>query len=136
MNSLAQTIKKCQPTAIISLSPNPYTFSLESYLLDWQKWQQKNLIDELIIQVYRTDMNAFDWDQSKRYSNIEKHGIDFAAVPPIFDDPEVADRFEDDFDDDFDYNHIINADLNHSVFTTPSGILIISLILLGAGSHE
>jgi uncharacterized DUF497 family protein len=27
----------------------------------------------------------FDWDQSKRYSNIEKHGIDFAAVPPIFD---------------------------------------------------
>jgi len=24
----------------------------------------------------------FDWDQSKRYSNIEKHGIDFAAVPP------------------------------------------------------
>ena len=28
----------------------------------------------------------FDWDQSKRYSNIEKHGIDFAAVPPIFDD--------------------------------------------------
>jgi|688.fasta_scaffold1036533_1 hypothetical protein len=32
----------------------------------------------------------------------------------FFDDPEVADRFEDDFDDDFDYNHIINADLNHS----------------------
>jgi uncharacterized lipoprotein YddW (UPF0748 family) len=65
MNTLAQTIKKHQPTAIISLSPNPYTFSLESYLLDWQKWQQKNLIDELIIQVYRTDMNAFDWELSQ-----------------------------------------------------------------------
>lgn len=65
MNSLAQTIKKQQPKAIISLSPNPYTFSLESYLLDWQKWQQKNLIDELIIQVYRTDMNAFDWELSQ-----------------------------------------------------------------------
>lgn len=65
MNSLAQTIKKRQPRAIISLSPNPYTFSLESYLLDWQKWQEKNLIDELIIQVYRTDMNAFDWELSQ-----------------------------------------------------------------------
>jgi uncharacterized lipoprotein YddW (UPF0748 family) len=65
MNSLAQTIKKLQPRAIISLSPNPYTFSLESYLLDWQKWQQKNLIDELIVQVYRTDMNAFDLELSQ-----------------------------------------------------------------------
>jgi uncharacterized lipoprotein YddW (UPF0748 family) len=65
MNSLAQTIKKQQPKAIISLSPNPYTFSLESYLLDWQKWQQKNLIDELIVQVYRTNMNAFDWELSQ-----------------------------------------------------------------------
>jgi len=65
MNSLAQTIKKQQPRAIISLSPNPYTFSLQSYLLDWQKWQEKNLIDELIIQVYRTDMNAFDWELSQ-----------------------------------------------------------------------
>jgi uncharacterized lipoprotein YddW (UPF0748 family) len=60
MTELAQTIKKQQPKAVISLSPNPYTFSLESYLLDWQKWQQKNLLDELIVQVYRTNMDAFD----------------------------------------------------------------------------
>jgi uncharacterized protein len=27
----------------------------------------------------------FTWDEVKRRSNIEKHGIDFADVPPMFD---------------------------------------------------
>jgi len=27
----------------------------------------------------------FTWDETKRLSNIEKHGIDFADVPPMFD---------------------------------------------------
>jgi len=27
----------------------------------------------------------FTWDEDKRLSNIEKHGIDFADVPPMFD---------------------------------------------------
>lgn len=27
----------------------------------------------------------FTWDEAKRLANIEKHGIDFADVPPMFD---------------------------------------------------
>ncbi len=27
----------------------------------------------------------FAWDEAKRESNIEKHGLDFADVPPMFD---------------------------------------------------
>jgi len=27
----------------------------------------------------------FEWDEAKRLSNIEKHGIDFADVPAMFD---------------------------------------------------
>jgi len=27
----------------------------------------------------------FTWDEAKRQSNIKKHGIDFADVPPMFD---------------------------------------------------
>jgi uncharacterized DUF497 family protein len=27
----------------------------------------------------------FTWDEAKRPSNIKKHGIDFADVPPMFD---------------------------------------------------
>ncbi len=27
----------------------------------------------------------FEWDESKRISNIRKHGIDFLDVPKVFD---------------------------------------------------
>ena len=27
----------------------------------------------------------YKWDEAKRLANIEKHGIDFADVPPMFD---------------------------------------------------
>jgi len=27
----------------------------------------------------------YTWDEAKRQANIEKHGIDFADVPPMFD---------------------------------------------------
>jgi uncharacterized DUF497 family protein len=30
---------------------------------------------------------SFEWDETKRASNMRKHGIDFADVTPIFDDP-------------------------------------------------
>lgn len=39
-----------------------------------------------------------DWDENKNRSNIAKHGIDFAAVVPVFDDPislTVPDRIVD-----------------------------------------
>jgi uncharacterized lipoprotein YddW (UPF0748 family) len=66
MLALAKTIKQKNPSAIVSLSPNPQTFSLESYLLDWHQLRQKGAIDELVVQVYRTDMDAFDWELSQR----------------------------------------------------------------------
>lgn len=31
--------------------------------------------------------SAFEWDDNKRHSNIEKHGIDFADATEVFDDP-------------------------------------------------
>lgn len=39
----------------------------------------------------------FEWDEAKRLANLEKHGIDFADVPPMFDGLVVTildDRFE------------------------------------------
>ena len=27
----------------------------------------------------------FEWDESKRISNLRKHGIDFSDIPPVFD---------------------------------------------------
>jgi uncharacterized lipoprotein YddW (UPF0748 family) len=40
MKSLFFAIKAAKNNAIVSLSPNPQEFSLESYLLDWQTWRE------------------------------------------------------------------------------------------------
>lgn len=35
-------------------------------------------------------MARFEWDETKRETNIRKHGIDFADVPPAFDGPNAV----------------------------------------------
>ncbi len=56
---LFQAIKQANPQAIISLSPNPQGFSLKSFLLDWQTWERRGLIEELVMQIYRDNNNSF-----------------------------------------------------------------------------
>jgi len=38
------------------------------------------------------DVVSFEWDERKRRSNIERHGIDFRDVAPFFDGPILAER--------------------------------------------
>jgi uncharacterized lipoprotein YddW (UPF0748 family) len=59
MKQLFAAIKAAKQEVIVSLSPNPQEFSLDSYLLDWQTWERLGLIEELIVQVYRDDLNRF-----------------------------------------------------------------------------
>ena len=65
VEQLFYAIKEANPYAIISLSPNPYNFSLKHFLLDWQKWQQKGLVEELIVQVYRHQQASFIGELNK-----------------------------------------------------------------------
>ncbi|MGK7875914.1 MAG: glycoside hydrolase family 10 protein [Xenococcaceae cyanobacterium] len=59
MKQLFRTIKDSNPKALLSLSPNPQEFSLESYLLDWHRWERMGLVEELVLQVYRTQFSDF-----------------------------------------------------------------------------
>lgn len=59
MENLFKAIKAANVDAIVSVSPNPQTFSLNSFLLDWQTWERKGLIEELIVQIYRSNQNSF-----------------------------------------------------------------------------
>ena len=59
MEKLFHAIKRANPQAIVSLSPNPQNFSLNSFLLDWQTWERKGLIEELVLQVYRSSHSSF-----------------------------------------------------------------------------
>ncbi|WP_330202740.1 glycoside hydrolase family 10 protein [Cyanobacterium sp. Dongsha4] len=62
---LNQTIKAQNPNKILSISPNPYHTAYNSFLQDWLDWVRKNLIDELIIQVYRSDFAVFQKEISR-----------------------------------------------------------------------
>ncbi|MGK7942586.1 MAG: glycoside hydrolase family 10 protein [Crocosphaera sp.] len=59
MSDLVKTIKTVNPNIIISLSPNSHPFSYQNYLQDWKTWVKRGLIDELVLQVYRNDVNSF-----------------------------------------------------------------------------
>lgn len=59
MMRLSTAIKTRKPDCLISLSPNPRDFAYQKYLQDWYTWQRMNFIDELIVQVYRTERQSF-----------------------------------------------------------------------------
>lgn len=65
VKDLFKAIKKRNPQVIVSLSPNPQTFSLNCYLLDWEKWERMGLVEELIVQVYRNNTNDFTRELSQ-----------------------------------------------------------------------
>ena len=56
---LNQAVKARKPNAIFSVSPNYYDFAYRFHLQDWLSWVRQNLVDELIVQVYRPDLQSF-----------------------------------------------------------------------------
>lgn len=59
MVRISTAVKTRKPECLISLSPNPRDFAYQKYLQDWYSWQRLNVIDELIVQVYRTERSYF-----------------------------------------------------------------------------
>ncbi len=60
MGRIHQRIKARRPNAIVALSPNSYKFAYENSLQDWDTWRQRGYVEELMLQVYRTDLQAFE----------------------------------------------------------------------------
>lgn len=60
MGRIHQRVKARRPNAIVALSPNSYKFAYENSLQDWDAWRQRGYVEELILQVYRTDLQSFD----------------------------------------------------------------------------
>jgi uncharacterized lipoprotein YddW (UPF0748 family) len=59
MLQLNQAVKTRKPNAIFSVSPNYYNFAYKFQLQDWLNWVRLNIVDELVMQVYRDDLNSF-----------------------------------------------------------------------------
>jgi uncharacterized lipoprotein YddW (UPF0748 family) len=59
VTQLNQAVKQRKPNAIFSVSPNPYVTAYNTYLQDWLTWVRQGIVDELIVQVYRPDLQSF-----------------------------------------------------------------------------
>jgi uncharacterized lipoprotein YddW (UPF0748 family) len=59
MAQLNQAVKARKPNVRISISPNYYDFAYKLHLQDWLAWVRQNIVDELIVQVYRPDLQSF-----------------------------------------------------------------------------
>lgn len=59
MTRLHDAVKARKPNIIFSVSPNPYDTAYNSFLQDWLTWVRQGIVDELLVQIYRQDINVF-----------------------------------------------------------------------------
>jgi uncharacterized lipoprotein YddW (UPF0748 family) len=59
MMQLHQSVKAARPNLIFSVAPAPYDAAYKLHLQDWLDWVRLNIVDELIVQVYRPDVPSF-----------------------------------------------------------------------------
>jgi uncharacterized lipoprotein YddW (UPF0748 family) len=59
MVRLNKAVKQRKPRAIFSISPNYQDFAYKEQLQDWSAWIRQGIVDELIVQVYRSDLQSF-----------------------------------------------------------------------------
>jgi uncharacterized lipoprotein YddW (UPF0748 family) len=65
LTQIVTNIKAISHDCIVSISPNPLSFSRTRYLADWQQWAKLCLFDELVLQVYRDRLSAFQQELAK-----------------------------------------------------------------------
>lgn len=59
LERLAMAVRTARPGAIISISPNYYDFAYKLQLQDWRSWVRRGITDELLVQIYRPDMESY-----------------------------------------------------------------------------
>ena len=60
MKRVFQAIKDVKKDCIVSVAPNPQRFSYDFFLADWEKWERMGLVEELVLQLYRDDLQVFN----------------------------------------------------------------------------
>ncbi|WP_225875666.1 family 10 glycosylhydrolase [Cyanobium sp. NS01] len=59
MERLTKEVRRVRPGAVISVSPNYYAFAYKLQLQDWLAWVRRGLVDELLVQIYRPDLEDY-----------------------------------------------------------------------------
>ena len=59
MKQLKQAVGTLRPGTFLSISPNYYDFAYKLQLQDWLGWARQGIADEVLIQLYRPDLESF-----------------------------------------------------------------------------
>ncbi|NJO40496.1 MAG: family 10 glycosylhydrolase [Cyanobacteria bacterium CRU_2_1] len=65
MQRVFQEVKAKKSNILISVSPNNYIFAYNHFLQDWRLWQQRGYVEELIVQLYRDSLYAFETEMKR-----------------------------------------------------------------------
>ncbi len=60
IKNLYKQIKSVKPNYVVSWAPSPYPWSKEQYLQDWLSWLKGGYADEILPQLYRYDLTAYE----------------------------------------------------------------------------
>lgn len=60
MERMVDTLRQQNPELILSFAPSIYPWSKYEYLQDWPTWVENGWVDEIIPQVYRYDLKAYE----------------------------------------------------------------------------
>ncbi|MEO0869731.1 MAG: family 10 glycosylhydrolase, partial [Cyanobacteria bacterium J06642_11] len=75
MERAFQVVKARRPEAIVSVSPNPQEFAYQYFLQDWDTWVHRGYVEELIIQLYRSDLGRFVWEMGREPAQFARRHI-------------------------------------------------------------
>ena len=75
MARLFTAIKARKQKCIVSLSPNPLHFALPAHLQDWFTWERRGYIEEIVLQVYRSDIKRFNQELEREEVILAKKHI-------------------------------------------------------------
>jgi uncharacterized lipoprotein YddW (UPF0748 family) len=79
MARLSKAVKQRKPHVIFSVSPNYHDFAYRQQLQDWLSWVRQGFVDELLVQVYRDDLDDF-LSQISRPEIVEVQGKISTAI--------------------------------------------------------
>ncbi len=75
MGQAFTTLKTYRAQAVMSVSPNPHEFAYEYYLQDWDTWVKRGYAEEIIIQLYRTDLGRFVWEMGQEAADFARSHV-------------------------------------------------------------
>ena len=75
VGQVSRAIKSRKEKCIVSLSPNPFHFALPAHLQDWFTWERRGYIDDIVLQVYRSDIKRFSAELEREEVKLAKLNI-------------------------------------------------------------